>query len=216
MEEHSGRSTSTSTASAFAALTLETSLPPSIDDEGHDEEENTTESSPSAPANTDNTVTTLPRRRKTRVCAICAHEPALSKYAEAGVDGDLVVAIQELEETLEAGRRPGDERRLTLREKKSVQRKIEKLQRDLRRAQNNDEEEGTRDGDGSDDGGEEERGEDCAEVGDPESNLAAQGVETEDDPFLMATGGKALVGEDYQQMLLAREQTVTSTNKEAC
>merc|ERR1740139_2015406 len=75
---------------------------------------------------------TAPRRRLFRVCAIFANAPARSKFADAGVDGDLVVKIQELEETLEAGQRPGDERRLTLREKKGMERRIEKMELELR------------------------------------------------------------------------------------
>ena len=35
----------------------------------------------------------------------------------------------------------------------------------------------------------------------------------EDDPFLLATGGKALVGEDYQRMLLAREERTATTRR---
>ena len=55
-----------------------------------------------------------------------------------------------------------------------------------------------------DDDGEEneEQGETNHEESDEEDLAVDEGVT--DDPFLLATGGKALVGEEYQKMLLSK------------
>mmetsp|Transcript_47588 Transcript_47588/g.101119 ORF Transcript_47588/g.101119 Transcript_47588/m.101119 type:complete len:297 (+) Transcript_47588:108-998(+) len=148
-------------------------------------------------------------KRRTRVCAICANEPALSKYSAAsGEDGAMIERIHELEDTLESGVH-ADGHKLTLREKKGVERKIEKLQLELKQLRKkNVEEEEEEEGGGHIEGGdgnnvEEDEGE---ENDDYDLDSIDSPCEEEDDPFLLATGGKALVGEDYQNMLLARER----------
>ncbi|KAL9182236.1 hypothetical protein ACHAXT_012888 [Thalassiosira profunda] len=142
-------------------------------------------------------------RRRLRVCAMCAAEPALSKYANASPeDMDIVEQIHELEDTLDSGVH-SDGHKLTLREVKGLERKVEKLQGELKERSKKRKE-------GEDDGGD---GEDDAQSGegDCHDSVKSEGEDVdacnaEEDPFLAATGGKALVGEDYQKVLLAREQ----------
>ena len=149
-------------------------------------------------------------RRHMRVCAMCTLSPALSKYADASPDDiDIIEQLNGLEDTLDSKTHPTDGHKLTLREIKGVERKIDKLQEELklrkkkRTAQEQDlgENEGEdRDGEGKDD---EESEESENEYDDDDEKTSAQEDE-ELDPFLAATGGKALVGGEYQAMLLAR------------
>ena len=145
-------------------------------------------------------------RRHMRVCAMCTLSPALSKYAHASPDDiDIIEQLNELEDTLESKTHPTDGHKLTLREIKGVERKIDKLQEELklrkkkRAAQDEDPEENEeeeRDGEGKDNESEESEN----EYDDDEKTKEGEEL----DPFLAATGGKALVGEEYQAMLLAR------------
>jgi len=145
-------------------------------------------------------------RRRLRVCAMCASEPAPSKYSYGdGEDEDLIEEIHLLEDKIEDG--VNDEgKKLTLREIKSMERKIEKLQLEMkerRKARESKEEEENDDGeDGSD-------GDDGEEVDSVDVDEAAEEKDYGDDandPFLQAIGGKdkLLVGEEYQKMLLGR------------
>ncbi|KAL7531267.1 hypothetical protein ACHAXR_003945, partial [Thalassiosira sp. AJA248-18] len=164
--------------------------------------------------------TTTKRNSRIRVCAICTNEPALSKYANASSeDMDIIEQIQELEDMLESGvNHPEDgeqQKKLTLREMKGLERKIEKLQLELKERKDKKkkaaEEEAVAGGGegGDDDANEEDESEgdqDSVEDDGPGGNRAnAKDDNEEEDPFLVATGGKALVGEEYQKMLLARE-----------
>lgn len=148
-------------------------------------------------------------RRRLRVCAMCASEPALSKYSYGdGEDEDLIEEIHLLEDKIEDGVND-DGKKLTLREIKSMDRKIEKLQLEMKerrkaRKTKDDEEENDDGNDGSD-------GDDGDEVDSVEFHEAAGGQDDDDDandPFLQAIGGrdKLLIGEEYQRMLLARGQ----------
>ena len=158
-------------------------------------------------ATTEDQQTAIKRaRRRLRVCAMCAAEPALSKYSYGdGEDEDLIEDIHLLEDKIEDGVND-DGKKLTLREIKSLERKIEKLQiemKERRKAREN------KDDEENDDGSQGGDGEDDDSV---EFDEAAEQQDDDDDdandPFLQAIGGKdkLLVGEDYQKMLLAREQ----------
>ena len=101
-----------------------------------------------------------------------------------------------------------DGKKLTLREIKSLERKIEKLQiemKERRKAREHKEEEeenddGSQGGDGEND--------DSVEFDEAAEQQDDDDDDDANDPFLQAIGGKdkLLVGEDYQKMLLAREQ----------
>ena len=57
----------------------------------------------------------------------------MSRYSNAsGEDGDIIDKIHDLENSLELGEHVVDGHMLTLREKKGVERKIEKLQLELK------------------------------------------------------------------------------------
>jgi len=137
-------------------------------------------------------------KRRLNVCAVCTTEPQMSKYANVSAeDMHIVDHIHELEDSLESGEHHEDEHKLTLREIRGVERKIEKLQEELKErrkqkeAGDDDDDEEEADGDENDDDSVVDGGQDGPQM------------ET-DDPFLLATGGKAMVGEDYQKMLLAK------------
>jgi hypothetical protein len=161
-----------------------------------------------------------------RVCAVCTNEPALSKYSNASAeDMDIIELIQELEDALESGLHIEDGRKMTLRELKGVERKVEKYQLELKQRRTKakqeggedkeeDEEEGEGGYDTDDAGsvnsssrGEAIDGDDSVEDKDAVDDEQPQKLDYEiDDPFLLATGGNALVGEAYQKMLLAKER----------
>eukprot|EP00804_Cyclotella_cryptica_P000138 CCRYP_019702-RA/>CCRYP_019702-RA protein AED:0.38 eAED:0.38 QI:191/1/1/1/1/1/2/226/325 len=145
--------------------------------------------------------------RKIRVCAMCTHEPALSKYDNLegeGVD-ELITQIQELEDTLESGIDATDGHKLTLREVKGVERQLDKLRLEIKEKGKKNKKKVT----------ETEAGEvgesESDNEGDSDDDDSEQSDEDNDDPndpFLLAVGGKdkLLVGEEYQKMLLAKEQ----------
>ena len=142
------------------------------------------------------------KRRRIKVCAMCTHSPALSKYDSLPPEAtELVQQIQELEDVLESGLDANDGHKLTLREVRGVERQIEKLRVEIK--------EFGKKKNGNEDG-EEEDSEDEGSGGEESKSGESDHVEEEDedDPFLKAVGGKdkLLVGEDYQKMLLAREQ----------
>jgi hypothetical protein len=146
-------------------------------------------------------------RRRLRVCAMCTSEPALSKYSNGdGEDEDLIEGIHSIEDQIEDGVND-DGRKLTLREIKAMERKIEKMQLEIkeRRRQRNSKEDENNGEEGDNDEG--SNGEDDnSEKSDGEHN--EQDDDDANDPFLLAVGGKdqLLVGEAYQQMLLNREK----------
>ncbi len=159
-----------------------------------------------------------------RVCAVCTNEPAISKYSNASAeDMDIIELIQELENALELGLDIEDGHKMTLRELKGVERKVEKYQLELkqRRSQAKRADEKEDELDEEKGGGENitdnEGSVNSSSGGIGDDNSAAdtgsvddtQELNEIDDPFLLATGGKALVGEEYQKMLLAREQHKT-------
>lgn len=169
-------------------------------------------------------------KRRIRVCAICASEPALSKYnLDGDVDEELIDKIHELEDVIEMGIHPEDGHKMTLREVKGVERELEKLKLEVKERKkrgrivgegekeeegNEDEEEGDDEGDdgaGSEDGHEGASADDDAESVDENDGQGADDDDDDDanDPFLLAIGGKdkLLVGEEYQKMLLAKEQS---------
>ena len=161
-----------------------------------------------------------PSKLRIRVCAVCTNEPAISKYSNASAeDLDIIEQIQELEDALESGLHIEDGHKMTLRELKGVERKLEKYQLELKQRRSKakpvdeeeeerDEEEGEEEFDTDDEGSVDRSSKGSGDDGSEDNTGSlddAQGEYETDDPFLMATGGKALVGEAYQQMLLARE-----------
>ena len=144
-------------------------------------------------------------RRRLRVCAMCTSEPALSKYSNGDAEDEhLIEEIHLIEDKIEDGIADNG-KKLTLREIKTLERKIEKLHSEIkeRRRQRK---EGNDDDDDHDDNSEEQD-----EASGGEDNDSEQFDDEEEDeandPFLLAVGGKdkLLVGEEYQKMLLARE-----------
>ena len=114
-----------------------------------------------------------PATRKPRVCAVCVKELALPDP-----DGDV-----DDENVLE---RLG---RIKLRERKAIERQLEREAREARRKPKAGEEEEDDDDDGEDD------------------SSGADYSDDEDDPFLKAVGGadKLLTGKAYQEKLLAQQ-----------
>ena len=146
----------------------------------------------------------IQRPRKIKVCAMCTHEPALSKYDNMPPEAsELVSQIQELEEALDSGMSVDDGHKLTLREVKTVERQLEKLKLEIKEFGKKKEEDCDED---DEEGGEDDNGDETDEEEENESN-DSESEEDEDDPFLKAVGGKdkLLVGEEYQKMLLAKE-----------
>lgn len=218
MEKRQGDSSSTAVPSSAESAAASESNATSVNRNIEQEKEIVKSLCPVAP-NNEKTTSSSNKRRNIRVCACCAAEPALSKYSDASAeDMDIVEQLNDLEDTLESGISEEDGHKLTLREIKGLERKIEKLQGELKeRGKKN-----KVDGDGEKGGGEEEEGEDDGAVDDDESDgdnddeqesvegggkSADPSGEAENDPFLLATGGKALVGDEYQRMLLMKEQT---------
>lgn len=152
-------------------------------------------------------------RRRLRVCAICTSEPALSKHSYGdGEDEDLIEEIHLTEDKIEDGVHD-DGKKLTLREIKSLERKIEKLQLEMkerRKARDTKEGEEEEDEDSDDDEEDSSDGENGEEVDSVQLDDADAADDDDDanDPFLLAIGGKdkLLVGEEYQKMLLAQGQ----------
>lgn len=204
MENHKGSGGSATTSTATSPSECE---PATILVDGNGEEE------PAAPCNNNKR-----SRRWIRVCAICANEPAMSKYSNADVeDEDLIHKLEELEDALEDGINE-EGGKMTVRETRGTERKIEKLKEELkerrkkRKSKEEEvevEEEGVEEEDAVEEEVEENNGEYLDDDDDdvnPVNEVKDDPHWAEEDPFLLATGGKALVGEDYQKMLLAREQ----------
>jgi len=138
-------------------------------------------------------------RYKVRACEICTACPALSKYANTSpLDMDIINQLHDLEDAIESGLSLTDGHKLNLREIKSYERKVDKLENELKNRKNDRDEKKNED----DDGEGEEGGEASHEESDEEDLAVEENVT--DDPFLLATGGKALVGEEYQKMLLSK------------
>jgi len=149
------------------------------------------------------TKTSIPNRSnsryKVRACEICTTCPALSKYANTSpLDMDIINQLHDLEDAIESGLSLADGHKLNLREIKSYERKVDKLENELKNRKNDRDEKKNED----DDGEGEEGGEASHEESDEEDLAVEENVT--DDPFLLATGGKALVGEEYQKMLLSK------------
>lgn len=180
------------------------------------------EEKPTSTLNDDDATSTIPpadqtaikrARRRLRVCAMCTAEPALSKHSYGdGEDEDLIEEIHLIEDKIEDGVND-DGKKLTLREIKTLERKIEKLQLEMkerRRARYAKEEE--EEEDEGDDDDEDSNGRDEEEAESVQLDGAAEEQDDDEDdandPFLLAVGGKdkLLVGEEYQKMLLARGQ----------
>ena len=129
-----------------------------------------------------------------RVCAMCVKEVALPDEAEAPETVDDILARES--------------RRVSLRERRSMERKLgketideKKLEKAERRRLRRLEEGIESGGEEDDNDDEEDNTEECEEKIPDESD-------DEEDPFLKAVGGadKLLVGDSYQQMLLSRVQ----------
>ena len=149
-------------------------------------------------------------RRRLRVCAMCAAVPALSKHSYGdGHDEDLIEEIHLLEDKIEDGVND-DGKKLTLREIKSLERKIEKLQMEMKDRRKNRENKEADNEDQNEDDDNNEDGSDGEEAERVQIGQIMEEQNDEDDPFLLAVGGKdkLLVGDDYQKMLLARGQQV--------
>jgi hypothetical protein len=153
-------------------------------------------------------------KRKIRVCAVCTHFPALSKYDNMPPEAsELISQIQELEDQLDSGIHE-DGHKLTLREVKTVERQLEKLRGEIkefgkRKVADDEEDEGGGD-EGEDQEGESDNDEEDERGGSESDNCERE--DDEDDPFLVAVGGKdkLLVGDAYQQMLLAKAEAQKS------
>jgi len=154
-----------------------------------------TDSNPAESNNCELSAAIKPKLNKNiRVCAMCTNCPAMSKYSSASPeDMEIVQQLQEMEDMVEDGVH-SDGHRLTLREVKGLQRKIEKLQVELKERKK-------KRADKREEQGEEEEQSDQ----DSENEEEDSGNEQED-AFHKATGGNALVGEEYQKMLLAKSQ----------
>ena len=154
------------------------------------------------------TKTSIPNRSnsryKVRACEICTTCPALSKYANTSpLDMDIINQLHDLEDAIESGLSLTDGHKLNLREIKSYERKVDKLENELKnRKKDRDEKKNGEDERGGEEEEKEEQGETNHEESDEEELAVDEGVT--DDPFLLATGGKALVGEEYQKMLLSK------------
>lgn len=145
-------------------------------------------------------------RRRLRVCAMCTSEPALSKYSNGDAEDEhLIEEIHLIEDKIEDGIADNG-KKLTLREIKTLERKIEKLHSEIKERRRQRKEGNDDDDDDHDDNSEEQD-----EASGGEDNDSEQFDDEEEDeandPFLLAVGGKdkLLVGEEYQKMLLARE-----------
>jgi len=154
----------------------------------------------------DATKTSIPNRSnsryKVRACEICTAYPALSKYANTSpLDMDIINQLHDLEDAIESGLSLADGHKLNLREIKSYERKVDKLENELKNRKKDRDEKKNED-DERECEEEEEGGEASHEESDEEDLAVEEGVT--DDPFLLATGGKALVGEEYQKMLLSK------------
>lgn len=158
----------------------------STSDHGSDDEEETSE---------------MPRNR--RVCAICVKDYALGSL-EDDEEGDELAL---LEAALEG--------KLKLREKRAIERKIERLTEERRRNRRKAKEQEQEEEDGDEESGEDDE----SDTGENEEQEAltqedtkvndddsGDEVEEEDDPFLKAVGGsdKLLTGEAYQKALLEK------------
>ena len=169
-----------------------------------------------APDDNDNNKT----KRRIRVCEICANEPALSRYTidGNGISEEVIAQMEELEEVLETGIHSEDGHKLTLREIKGVERQLEKLRLDAtgkgkKKDVDGEEEEEADEGEEEEgDNDEDDESSNNEESVDENGGNDANEIDNDDDandPFLLAIGGKdkLLVGEEYQKMLLAREQS---------
>lgn len=183
-----------------------------IGDDTAQEDANSNETNDAKSQSTSGEKNDTKSRRKVCVCAICASEPALSKYANVDPAlGEIVDKIEQLEDTLESGVHDNGHK-MTLREVKGVERQLEKLKLEIKEKgkktmeENSEEDDVVEDGSshGDDDGWEEQ---DDASGSSNDVDSIDNNDEV-DDPFLLAVGGKnkLLVGEEYQKMLLAREQ----------
>jgi hypothetical protein len=180
----------------------------SVCDAATNEEDTIEEKLPGSPNEQGEPITTnkvVERKRKIKVCAMCTHEPALSKYDNMPPEAsELVSQITELEDVLESG--VGDDgHKLTLREVRTLERQVEKLRVEIKefgKKKCDDDEDDNEDGD--------EEQEDDSENEDSVDDESDGAVDErdEEDPFLKAVGGKEklLVGDAYQQMLLAKAE----------
>jgi hypothetical protein len=151
-------------------------------------------------------------KRKIKVCAVCTNEPALSKYDNMPPEtSELVSQIQQLEDVLDSGIAE-DGHKLTLREVKTIERQLEKLKLEIKNFGKKKGDDGNEDEQDEDDEEQEDDGDDEESSGE-ESDNDVDEEEEEDDPFLKAVGGKdkLLVGDAYQQMLLAKAEAQKSS-----
>lgn len=174
------------------------------------------------------------RNRHQRVCGVCTSEWATSEFSNVSPeDMDIVEKINELEDAIESGLHVGDGHKMTLREVRGAEREVEKYREELKErrqtktmhmpvSRDGDEVEAGEDED-DDDEDElsedevDEEGVDDGDLSDDDDNRGRVGQKFHknneaNDPFLLATGGKALVGEDYRQMLLANQWKSSSKN----
>jgi len=148
-----------------------------------------------------------------RVCEICVKDYAMTTNADEDADGDLDDMLASQTD------------RLKLRERRALQRKMERMQEEKRTKKNKkkgtaaesiEEEADENDGDSSDNHDDEIGGErheetldehdDTKEESSPDEDNIEEHIDEEEDPFLKAVGGadKLLTGEAYQKALLER------------
>lgn len=148
-----------------------------------------------------------------RVCEICVKEYAMTTNDDDGADGDLDEMLASQAE------------RLKLRERRALQRKMERMQEEKRTTkkkgtaaesfeENADENDGDSSGNHDDEiGGERHEDmlgehEDAKKESSSDENIVnIEDIDEEADPFLKAVGGadKLLTGEAYQKALLERD-----------
>jgi predicted nucleic acid-binding Zn ribbon protein len=135
-----------------------------------------------------------------RVCAMCAKEVALPDEDQAPETVDEILAREQ--------------RRVSLRERKTMERKLEKDNVDERKVAKAERRrlrllDRVENGGGDDDNNDDDESENSEhlDAAIPEEESHEEDSD-EDDPFLKAVGGadKLLTGEAYQKMLLAKER----------
>ena len=198
-----------STAAAASAAVVVQSSDSAVDEAStttpkEEDNDNNTAESDSQPTEEAAAAAIKRARRRLRVCAMCTSEPALSKYSNGDAEDEhLIEEIHLIEDKIEDGVADNG-KKLTLREIKTLERKIEKLHSEIKERRRQRKE-------GNDDDDHDDDSEEQDEASGGEDNDSDQFDEEDEDeandPFLLAVGGKdkLLVGEEYQKMLLARE-----------
>ena len=192
---------------SFVLVTVPTK--PSQDPTMDDSSTTTSDTNPPNPQTADITKT-----KRVRMCSVCFKEPIMSKSEEERKEEECKQLEEELTQEVVAS--SGSDR-LSLREKKSIERKIQqhmntgkgdRVKNEHHDDDNDEEDVSEEDSQLSHDS--EGLEEDVANVEIHDQDKSNK--DDEDDPFLKAIGGKdkMLVGEAYQKMLLAKNASNTN------